>query len=153
MFSALPIVILIVINRNRQLRMNLQSALDLNNKLMQKMNWQPTTVIFESEYQQETLEIDVNALRLVKSANNYIEIYWMHNGSMQHKLLRCSLKKAEENLKDYNFIFKCHRTSLINVKFIDKVEGNSQGVKVHLEDIDDPVPVSRNYINQLKQLI
>ncbi|MCK5536254.1 MAG: LytTR family transcriptional regulator [Bacteroidales bacterium] len=153
LFSAVPISILIVINQNRLLRMNLQSALALNNKLMQKMNLQKTNFTFESEYQQEVLEIDLNALRLVKSANNYIDIYWVENGMLSHKMLRCSLKKAEERLKEFSFIFKCHRTSIINVKYIDKVEGNSQGVKVHLEDLDFSVPVSRNYINELKQLI
>jgi hypothetical protein len=153
LFSVIPISLLIVINQNRLLKHNLQSALELNNKLMQKMNFQKTLVMFESEYQQENLELDVHSLRLIKSANNYIEIFWVENEKLQHKLIRCSLKKAEEIVKEYSFMFKCHRTSIINVKFIDEVEGNSQGVKVHLEDLEFSVPVSRNYINQLKQLI
>jgi DNA-binding LytR/AlgR family response regulator len=56
-------------------------------------------------------------------------------------------------LKEYKFIMRCHRSYLVNVNHIDRVEGNSQGYRIYFETIDFAVPVSKNYVNKLRELI
>lgn len=153
MVSILPVSVLVVFNQNRLLRMNLKAAMEFNQRLMDKIKPDNQKVTFESEYNEENVQIDISQLRLIKSANNYIDIYWVENGELKHRMIRSSLKKVEEITKNYRYIFRCHRTAIINVKFIESVQGNSQGVKVCLQNVDFEVPVSRNNMNLLKDLI
>jgi len=42
---------------------------------------------------------------------------------------------------------------LANINYIDRIEGNSQGYRLFFENIDFPVPVSKNYAGKLTDLI
>lgn len=153
LISVLAISILVVLNQNRLVKLNLNLALNLNQKLMSKFNSGQDKIFFESEYKKDSISLTVDSIRLIKSAGNYIEIYFSENGKIIKHLIRNTLKYAEELLKNYNFIFKCHRTYLVNVNFIVKAEGTPQGVKIHLKEIDVLIPVSRNYVGKLQELI
>ncbi|MCF8298499.1 MAG: LytTR family transcriptional regulator [Saprospiraceae bacterium] len=146
LIAVLPVTVLITINQDRLLRANLKSANKLNQKLTENKNIDEKIVFFESEYKKDDLSIKVNSLLFIKSASNYIEVYYTDKGVIKNQMVRCSLLKAEENLKEYDFIIRCHRTYIINTKHIDKVEGNSQGYKLYFDKVDFPVTVSQKYI-------
>ena len=50
----------------------------------------------------------------------------------------------EKQLSDLPQFFRCHRTYLVNLDRVGHVSGNAQGYKLHLEGIDNLVPVSRS---------
>ena len=68
-------------------------------------------------------------------------------------MIRCSLLYAENLLKEYKFIVKCHRSYLVNINFIDRIEGNSQGYKLFVENLSSPIPVSKPSVSKLQELI
>jgi len=45
---------------------------------------------------------------------------------------------------------KCHRAFLVNIANIEQAKGNAQGLRLQLKHTDDEIPVSRNYINDLR---
>ncbi len=153
LIAIVPISALIVINYNRILRSNLLLANEINKKLHDNKNINQKVVYFKSDYQKDSLEVKVSLLVFIRSANNYIEVYWMEDNIIKNKMVRCSLTKAEELLKEEKFIFKCHRSYLVNIKFIEKIEGNPQGYKLYFNNIDFSIPVSKNFAHKLKQLI
>jgi hypothetical protein len=153
LIAIVPISVLITFNRNRLLRTHLKSANELNKKLQENKTHPDKLVHFESDYQKDNLSIKVSLLLLIRSANNYIEIFWKEDQTVKSQLVRFSLTKAEELLNDNKFIFKCHRSYLVNIKHIDKIEGSSQGYRLFFENVDFPVPVSKNYTEKLKELI
>jgi hypothetical protein len=148
-----PISVLIVFNRNRLLRSHLKSANELNIKLKEHKSIPDKLVHFISDYQKDNLSIKVSLILFVRSANNYIEVFWKEGQGVRSQMVRCSLAKAEEILKDDRFIFKCHRSYMANINYIDKIEGSSQGYRLYFDQIDIPVPVSKNYTDRLKELI
>ena len=97
--------------------------------------------------------LSVNSIRVIKSAGNYIEIYFFENGEMSKHFVRSTFVYAEKLLENYNFIFRCHRTYLVNTNFIKEAEGTPQGVKIQVQDLDFLVPVSQNYILKLQDII
>jgi hypothetical protein len=103
----------------------------------------PETVVLTAESGKEKIEIRPSDLLLIKSIDNYIEIFIAAKGSVQRRILRSSLKRIERELQDLPFIFKCHRAFLVNVHNIHRVAGNSQGYKLIFEGIEFRVPVSR----------
>ncbi len=153
LIAILPISVLITINQNRLLRSYLMSAIEMNKKLEEKKNVKETEVTFVSEYLKDNLKIKLISLIYIHSASNYIEIFWEKDKQIKMQMVRTSLIKAEELLKKYKFIFKCHRSYIININRIDKIEGGSQGYKVFFKNIETPVNVSRNYTNELEELV
>jgi DNA-binding LytR/AlgR family response regulator len=135
------------------LRSHLKSANELNIKLKENKSIPDKLVHFISDYQKDNLSIKVSLITLVRSANNYIEVFWKEDKAVKSQMVRCSLTKAEEILKDYKFVFKCHRSYMVNINHIDKIEGSSQGYRLYFEKVDFPVPVSKIYVHKLKELI
>jgi predicted house-cleaning noncanonical NTP pyrophosphatase (MazG superfamily) len=148
-----PISALIIVNQNRMLRSNLVMANELNKKLKENKLSGEKIVQFVSDYQKDSLAIKVSLIVLIRSANNYIEVSWREMQEVKTQMVRCSLIYAENLLKDDKFIFKCHRSYLVNINYIDKVEGNSQGYKLYLENVPVPVPVSKVFAQKLKELL
>lgn len=151
--AIIPITGLIVVNRNRMLRSNLKLAERINKKLEENKSIDNKLIHFHSEYAKDSLSIKVNLLVLIRAANNYIEVFWVEGEKLRTQMIRTSLKNAEELLEDYSFIFKCHRSFLVNTHYIDKIEGTVQGYKIHFDNIDFSVPVSKKFVYKLKQLV
>lgn len=50
----------------------------------------------------------------------------------------------EENLAEFPEFYRCHRTYIVNLQKVKHISGNAQGYKLHLENIDTLIPVSRS---------
>jgi hypothetical protein len=151
--SIVPISVLIVINQNKILRSHLKFADELNKKLKDNKFINEKIINFNSDYQKDSLAVKVSLLLLIRSANNYIEVFWKEGKVVKNQMVRCSMTSAEELLKEHKFIFKCHRCFMVNIRYIDKIEGNSQGYKLFFENVAFPVPVSKNFAVKLQELI
>ena len=149
----LPVAILITINQDQLLRSHLKSAQKLNNKLIENKKEKETLISFKSDYKKDNLMISPNSLIVIKSADNYIEIYYMSDNAVKKKLVRSSLKRANESINEFSFILRCHRTFIVNINYIKEISGNSQGYKISFDDIDFPVLVSQKYIEGFKDRI
>lgn len=113
----------------------------------------PQIVAFSSEGGKEEVEIRLQDILFIKSADNYVEIYRTENDKIKRIFLRSSLKRIEQDLKDHPFLFKCHRAFLVNIKNISRVTGNSQGYQLIFKGIEYAIPVSRYTSKNLFKLI
>lgn len=151
--AVIPITVLIIVNYNKMIRSHLKLADEMNKKLKDNKTIQEKVVSFNSDYQKDSLAIKVSSLLFIRSANNYIEVFWKEGGNIKNQLIRMSLLSAEEILKEHKFILKCHRSYLININHIEKVEGNSQGYKLYYENVNFPIPVSKSSVGKLQGMI
>jgi hypothetical protein len=151
--ATLPISGLIIVNQNRMLRSHLKLADELNKKLKEHKLNQEKIIHFTSDYQKDSLALKVSSILFIRSANNYIEVFWKEGDIIKNQMVRCSMTSAEEIVKEYKFIFKCHRSFMVNINYIERFEGNSQGYRLYFENINFPIPVSKNSATKLKELI
>jgi hypothetical protein len=151
--AIIPISALIIINQNRMFRSRFKLSDEINKKLKDHKEILDKIIYFNSDYQKDSLAIKVNLLLFIRSANNYIEIFWKEGDSVKNQMVRCSMAYAEELLKEHKFIVKCHRSFMVNINHIDRFEGNLQGYKLYFEKIDFPIPVSKNFASKLQELI
>ncbi len=147
------IVALITLNQNRLLRYNLRTAQQLNKKLLDSKQRKQKLIYFESDYKKDSLVIKSESLILIKSADNYIEVYYQNQEVAQKQMIRVSLQKVEKMLSEFDFIKRCHRSFIVNINFIKDIQGNSQGYKLYFEGIDFPALVSQTYINEFSKII
>ncbi len=68
----------------------------------------------------------------------------MNNGQIDSILFRGTLKKFEETLAEHDFLFRCHKTFLVNLLHVHLIKGNALGLKLYIMGVVNPVPVSRN---------
>lgn len=149
----IPVAVLITINHNRLLRSYLKSAQLLNKKLVEKKEQRNKLIHFESEYKNDEITLKPDSIFLIKSADNYIELYYERGGIPHKHIIRSTLKNAEMATNEFDFFFRCHRSYIVNINHIKEVQGNSQGYKLYFENIDFPVLVSPKYIPELNKRI
>ena len=108
------------------------------------------TVILPSQNQNENIKIATDLLYFVKAADNYIEVYLM-NETLQKKMIRNTLKSIEESLIGNSNFFRCHKSYIVNLDKVSKISGNAQGYKLHMVDMDQQIPVSRQLNLEIKE--
>jgi len=153
LLGILPVAVLIVINQERLLRSHLRSAQQMNKRLLENKQLKEELIPFESDYKKDKLIIKAGSLILIKSADNYIEVFFESNGAIKNQMIRSTLNQAEELLKKFDFIMRCHRAFIVNIDRIKEIKGNSQGYKIFFENIDFPALVSQKYILEFRKRI
>ncbi|MFO8128852.1 MAG: LytTR family DNA-binding domain-containing protein [Bacteroidales bacterium] len=153
LLGSLPVTVLIIMNQNRLLRSHLRSARQLNERLKEIKQQKDKRIRLESDYKNDDLVIKPDSLILIKSADNYVEVYYENEGGIKKQMIRSTLKKMEEIFRKFHFIVKCHRSCIVNIHYIKEIRGNSQGYTLFFEKIDFPVMVSLKYINTLKKML
>jgi DNA-binding LytR/AlgR family response regulator len=125
------------------LQQQLQSIADAN-KLI-------TIEFYSTDNQSEALKLALSDIVLVKSADNYVEIYYKDNSGNRKKLIRNTLKNVEQLLSPYALFIRCHRTCIINTGYIDKLYHKINSSYILVKELDERIPVSRQYILKLKE--
>ncbi len=96
------------------------------------------------------LELNTDQFLYAKSADNYVEIVYHDGISLKRDVLRKTLKSTSDELKSVQEVFQVHRSYLVNLSKVSHFSGNAQGLKLHFEQTDSLVPVSRNLTESLK---
>jgi DNA-binding LytR/AlgR family response regulator len=144
----IPLIIVTVFSKNELLRRNLADAVQANKKLneidsIREKAIQPDNTITLSTDTSETFVMKLTELVYVAAVDNYSEVYCFRNNAMLKKLLRVTLKNIEVQLKN-QFIIRCHRSYLINIREIESISGNTNGYKLKMKNTDVTIPVSRS---------
>ncbi len=108
-------------------------------------------VVIKGNNKSDFLEIDYRQIFYIKSSNNYIEVkYKSEENQMKNKLIRCTLSQAINQLPSF---IKCHRSYLINPNLIDFIDGNQKKALLHLKNLEDKIPISKTYYNEIKSKV
>lgn len=157
-----PVGIFVLLNRNRLLASHLQEAMEMNLYLQKaaaivaggEMPMEESDYLLSFQGgSKELLELDAQQLCCVESEGNYVKVTYRKEEKTVQRLLRATMKQAEEVTEDCPFVVKCHRAFLVNVRAVTKVSGNSQGYRLTLQGCEFDVPVSRAYAKEVRMLI
>jgi len=87
------------------------------------------------------------------SSDNYVNVFYYQNNKAKNKLIRASLKNITDALSTEKDIFRTHKSYVVNLAKVISVSGNAQGYKLHLENIEELIPVSRSLNTIIKDLL
>jgi DNA-binding LytR/AlgR family response regulator len=99
----------------------------------------------------EWFEVRPIDLLLITASDNYIEIYFLKDETLQKRLFRNTLKSVQESLTNYPEFYRSHKAYLVNLKNVIGISGNAQGLKLQIKSLIEPVPVSRNLTADIKE--
>ena len=155
--GAFPTVLFAMWNRNIRLARNLREATELNLRLSKKQEAEemPSATLVFSGGTKDTLVMDARSFLYAESEGNYLRLHYLSpkDNRPVSRLLRLTMKQAEAAVASAPFIVRCHRAFLVNLHQVTKMDGNSQGYRLRLEECAEEVPVSRAYVRRVKLLI
>ncbi len=153
--SIMPIIVMVLLKQNYLLKQHLKEAVIFNKEIDEITQAQPEgtstekRISFTGENQNEKLELSGEDLYYISSQDNYFELVYREGSGISKKLLRGTLTRAEGFVATTPFIFRCHRAYIVNLKMVQSVEGNAQGYRLTLKDVQQVIPVSRAKGTQL----
>jgi DNA-binding LytR/AlgR family response regulator len=106
-----------------------------------------------SDNESDNFRIQVSEIIYSKSADNYVEIGYHDEGIVKKKMVRNTLRNIEQQLSDFNNFIRTHRTSLVNIQYIDKLNKNFNSYWLSLDKTKETIPVSRQYLMAVKDLL
>jgi ABC-type multidrug transport system fused ATPase/permease subunit len=155
--SLVPMVILSTIDARKSINQLLNALIEKNKKLTTQLSDSEEKVkaveVFTSENKSEIIQLRVDDLVLIKSADNYVELLYKDNEKIQQKLIRNTLKNIEAQLKEYSEIISCHRTYIVNKKYVKDFTRGYTGYRLRLSGYNEEIPVSRQYLLSVKDAI
>jgi len=158
--SFFPVLILVLYEQNHHQKLQRQRAERFNQELLKNQNSEAQNphkstysgkVVLVAENEKVALQVDTMNLVFAKAEGNYVEVFYHHAEKVQKELIRNSLKAIEGYLPAADF-FRCHKSFVVNLHHIQKVEGNARNLELILEDIEEHIPVSRAKSERLLQL-
>lgn len=156
LISLAPVIVLRIFERIQDL-IDQNKSLIAEKKAMQKQVEKyeednlNKSLEFVSENSSENLTFLVAEVAFVKSADNYVEIVYKEEDTFKKKLIRNTLKNVEVQLKQYSNFIRCHRTCIVNIHYIEKLNSNYGSHWITIKDYNYKIPVSRQYLLKLKE--
>lgn len=152
--NIIPVILFVLIHYNLTLRKRLRMAVQINNSIQNKSqnSDKGQIVVLNSENRNDKLELSLSSLLFITSVDNYIDVYYIDNRIIKHKLLRYSLSGIEQDNPNVTDLFRCHKSYIVNKIKIDSVTGNAAGYKLRLKDYSDYIPISRKWNKQINDI-
>lgn len=155
-----PIIFIFLVNyhaRNTTLRpqvIEVENTTNIRNEaLANNEHVSPQLLTLTGDNKGDNLQIALSQILFIKSADNYCELTIVKDNIISHKLLRCSLTSILKQLPEKSLAHRCHRSYLVNLALVELSTGNAGGLKLIMKHTDITVPVSRTYVDTIKQAL
>jgi hypothetical protein len=102
-------------------------------------------ISINSDNEKEQITFKADNLIYITSQGNYASFFLKKDDAIKEKILRTTLTKITEKLKDHPNIIRCHKSYIINSNFIHDISGNARGYLLKSNYISEEIPVSRTF--------
>ena len=140
------------------LPVNLERLIYKHTSSLEKFPMNPTKefnsdfVFIKTTLPNENFKLMVDEFLFAKVESNYIEVFTSSFEGINRILIRMTLKELEDQLCAFPYIFKTHRSYLVNLHKITATSGNAQGYQLTLKKSSDTIPVSRSKIAKFNSI-
>ena len=118
-----------------------------------KQDKEECPVILHTDNTSQDFTIIPSKIIYVESVGNYSNVYFIDNEQISSRPLRSTIKQLKEELRDYSFIVQCHRAFLVNLMYVESLEGTNNRFFINLFSFDKKIPLSRPNRAAIKEAI
>jgi len=151
-----PTFLLVFYSERRLNKVYASSSVTLNqqiNKFNEKAGDEMEDTLVEIPSNNTTLNLDSNDFLYAAAADNYCQIHHIKEGTVERSMIRISMKQLDAIWSKNQQITRCHKSYIVNLNHVESISGNAQGYKLHLEQSDQLIPVSRSKNKEIKLLL
>ena len=109
--------------------------------------------IHDTRVRGNDITMPINDLLYIEAQKNNVVVGYVKEGKLRKDEVQTSLSAVLSDLGEYDNIFQCHRSFVVNLNSITKAYGNSNGYTMELGGGLATVPVSRSFVGKLKSFI
>lgn len=109
--------------------------------------------VLHSDYNDQNITINPRNFIYVESVGNYANVCHIANEQLTTTNLRTTIKQLKEDLLGNDNIVQCHRGFLVNLDYIESMEGTNGRFFLNLFYSDKKIPVSRAYKTTIKETL
>lgn len=139
-----PVLLFIFILEKRFYKKHYRLALAANQQV-QHIAEEPNN---NKQFVHEALTIPLAAIWYLKSEGNYTTFCYEKDGEVKKALIRILLKEVEQRVASKSLV-RCHKSYMVNLKMVSKVEGNARQCCFHLKNHNITIPISRSLSKSL----
>lgn len=110
----------------------------------------PKQLLLQGDNEGEHLELTAHQLLYLESNANYVTICYEKEGTLNKAIFRSSLSNMEKQLAGEATLKRCHRSYIVNLSRVQGVAGNAQGFQLSTPPLEERLPVSRKYVNEIR---
>jgi hypothetical protein len=149
--GGIPVAFLTRIDYQRKAKSNTKQASDILTA-KKAFTAHSSEIIHQisTDLKEETIRFEEDAFMYAMAVGNYIDMWILVENIPQKITYRLTLSSFEAQLRSLS-LKRCHRSYLVNLKKIENISGNAQGLKLELKNHSEVVPVSRKYIPLVRQ--
>lgn len=149
-------IILLVYDRMQKVRMENKYLLAEKKKTQFSKSQEDNlnlSIDFNSGVNSGKLNFLLKEMLFIKSANNYVEIYYLNDDQIKKKLVRSTLASIELLIESYPTLIRCHRTCIVNTQFVGKLNSVCNNHTLTINGYNRQIPVSRRYYLKVKEAV
>lgn len=104
-----------------------------------------------TDLKNETISFKEDDFNYALADGNYIDMCILVEDTLKKVTYRITLSSFEAQLEKTSSLIRCHRSYLVNLKKVNHISGNAQGLKLEIKNQLETVPVSRKYMPIVRQ--
>ena len=148
-----PISFMYLVNRHSDTISKPQQLDAVDSSAEGNITTQAKLITLSGENKDDNVQVALSDILFIKSADNYCELARLDEKSGSRKLLRCSLTSLLKQLPSDSQVLRCHRSYAVNMLLVKSWQGNAAGLQLAMQSGDVVVPVSRTYVDVIKQAL
>jgi hypothetical protein len=146
--GSIPVTITYFVNYNKMFRDALKEAAIPE----EKITWSEEVNI-TAGYSKNDFRTNPRNIVYLCSNDNYVTIVTIKDNIQNKTTIRGTLKSAEEELKKNSRFVRCHKCFIVNLDYVEKVNGNNQNMRIRLTPSGTEIPVARSKSDQVTRRI
>lgn len=132
---------------------NVSSSFKNQSATMHDINKEINDIITLEGSTKESVSLHLDDFLFAESEGNYVCIHYAEAGEHKQSVVRTTIKDAVAILCITSHVMQCHRAYIVNLSHVASVEGRSSGIGLKLNHCDMVIPVSKSYVNEVKERI
>tara|TARA_R110002126_G_scaffold286177_3_gene437660 strand:- start:1900 stop:2763 length:864 start_codon:yes stop_codon:yes gene_type:complete len=150
--GGIPIAFITVLDYNQKVKFNTNQASNILKRKKELLeDSKETTHTISTDLKNETFSLNEHDFHYAIAVGNYVDICYLHENILKKITYRITLSSFGTQLSETSYLIRCHRSYIVNLKKVENISGNAQGLKLELNNQTEIVPVSRKYIPIVKQ--
>lgn len=109
--------------------------------------------VLHSDYNDQGIIIHPQSFIYVESVGNYADVCYIDNEQLTNTTIRTTIKQLKEDFSEHDFIVQCHRGFLVNLEYVESMEGSNGRLFLNMFYSDKKIPVSRANKTAIKEAL
>ena len=105
--------------------LKLQQECDAMQNVSDSAPCEENQCVLHSDYNGQNININPHNFIYVESVSNYANLCFIDNEQLTTTTIRTTIKQLKEDLSDNDFIVQCHCGFLVNLEFVESMEGSN----------------------------